>query len=120
MNNTIRIRMIGSQSDVALIKIRGFLDTVSAYHLQEKTNELIRDRIYKYIIDCDYLEYVSSAGIETFHSMAQKLQKNNGEIIFTNVPTKIHKLFKLIGTTTFFRIKNTIQEATKEFESHEQ
>lgn len=120
MNNNIQIRKIGSQSDVALIKIRGFLDTISAYHLQEKANGLIKDKIYKYIIDCEYLEYISSAGIETFHSMAQKLRKNKGEIIFTNVPAKIHKLFELIGTTTFFRIKNTIQEATQEFESHEQ
>jgi anti-anti-sigma factor len=111
--------MIGSQSDVALIKIRGFLDTVSAYHLQEKCDDLIKKGTYKYIIDCEYLEHTSSAGIETFHSMAQRLQKYNGEIIFTNVPAKIHRLFKLIGTTTFFKVKNTVQEAAKELESHE-
>jgi anti-sigma B factor antagonist len=120
MNNNIRIRMIGSQSDVALIKIRGFLDTVSAYHLQQKCDDLIKKGTYKYIIDCEYLDYISSAGIETFHSMAQRLQKHNGEIIFTNVSAKIHKLFKLIGTTTFFQVKNTVQEAAKELESHEQ
>ena len=120
MNNNIQIRKIGSQADIALIKIRGFLDTVSAYHLQEKGNELIGDGIYKYVIDCKYLEHISSAGIETFHSMAQRLRKNNGEIIFANVPAKIRELFKLIGTSTFFQIKNTIQEATKELELHEQ
>ncbi len=119
MEHNIRIRKIGAQSDVALIKLRGFLDTIAAYDLQEKGDELIEEGIYKHIIDCEHLEYISSAGIETFYNMVQKLQKNHGEVIFTHVPDKIYNLFNLIGTTTFFQIKDTIREATKEFESHE-
>jgi len=120
MNNNIQIRTIGSRSDVALIKIRGFLDTATAYYLQERGDKLIKDGLYKYIINCEHLEYISSGGIETFYSIAQKLRENNGEIIFINVPDKIRKLFEIIGTTTFFRIKDTVQEAMREFESHEQ
>ncbi len=113
----IQIQTVGSQSDIVLIKIRGFLDTSSAYQLQEKADNLIGDGIYKYIINCEHLEHISSAGIEVFHGMAQKLQGNNGGIIFTNISDKIYKLFEMIGMTVFFQIKDTIQEAMKEFES---
>jgi anti-anti-sigma factor len=119
MSNNIQIRKVGSHSDIALIKIRGFLDTMLAYQLQEKAEEQIETGIYKYIINFESLEYISSAGIEAFHDIAQKLQENNGEIIFTNVPDKIYKLFEAIGTITFFRIKDTIREAMREFEPDE-
>jgi anti-sigma B factor antagonist len=118
MRDTVQIRTIGSQSDIALIKLRGFLDTVSAYHLQQQGDELIQNGIYKYIFNLEQLEYISSAGIETFHDLAQKVRTHKGEIIFTNVPEKIHKLFEIIGTTTtFFCIKKTVQEAIKEFKA---
>ena len=117
MREIIQMRRVGAHSDIALIKLRGFLDTVSAYQLQQMGDELIQGGIYKYILNLEQLEYISSAGIETFHDLAQKLQKHQGEIIFTNVPEKIHKLFEIIGTTTFFRIKQTVQEALRELES---
>jgi anti-anti-sigma factor len=117
MSYNIQIRTIGSHSDVALIKVRGFLDTMLAYEFKEEGDKLIGGGIYKYIIDFEYLEHISSAGIEAFHGMAQRLQKKNGEIIFTNVPDKIANLFEKIGVTVFFRTKDTIQEALREFES---
>jgi anti-anti-sigma factor len=117
MSYNIQIRTIGPQSDIALIKIRGFLDTMLAYEFKERGDKLIGDGIYKYIIDFEYLEHISSAGIEAFHGMAERLQNNRGEIIFTNVPDKISNVFEKIGVTVFFRIKDTIQEALREFES---
>jgi anti-anti-sigma factor len=119
MHNAIQIRTIGSRSHIALIKLRGFLDTVSAYQLQQEGDALIEAGIYKHIISLEHLEYLSSAGIETFHSLAQELYTHQGEIIFTEVPEKIYKLFEIIGTTTFFRIKSTVREAIREFEVYD-
>ena len=116
MSYNIQIRTIGTQSDIALIKVRGFLDTMSAYELKERGDTLIGGGIYKYIINFEHLEHISSAGIEAFHGIAQRIQKKNGEIIFTNVPDKISNLFEKIGVTVFFRTRNTIQEALREFE----
>lgn len=116
MSNSIRVRMVGSQAGIALIKIQGFLDTVSAYALQEQGEELIMKGVYHYILDLDNLEYISSAGIEAFHTLAQKLQPYEGEIIFVRVPEKIYKVLEIIGTTTFFQFKPTIRDAIKEFD----
>ena len=75
MSNNVQIKEVGSRSDIRLINIRGLLDTVIAYRLQEKMDILIEDGIFKYIIDLEELEHISSAGIGLFSAMALELQK---------------------------------------------
>lgn len=117
MSKVIQIRTIGDRSDVALITLRGFLDTMSAYDLQQAGDELVKQGLYKFIIDFELLEYLSSAGVETFHTIDQKLQLNNGCMVFVNISEKIYKVLDIIGSTTFFRIKDSIREAMKELEA---
>jgi anti-sigma B factor antagonist len=117
MSKTIQIRTIGDQLDVALITLRGFLDSMSSYDLQRESDDLIQRGIYKFIVNFEQLEYLSSAGIETFHTIAQKLQSNEGSMVFVSVPEKIYKVLEIIGSTTFFRIKDSVRDAMKELET---
>lgn len=117
MTKSVQVKLLGEHETIALIRLRGFLDTVSAYELQQHADDLIQKGIYRFIIDFAELEYISSAGIETFHNMAQKIDEYDGEIIFVQVPEKICKIFDIIGTTTFFQIKPTVRDAVKELEA---
>lgn len=113
----VLIHKTGTHKDIVVVRIRGSLDTVAAYAFREKMDELIKSGPYKYIFDLEHLEYISSAGIGVFPAIAPKLKDNNGGIIFTNVSEKTLKLFKMIGLTTIFGVKNTLEEAVEEFES---
>jgi anti-anti-sigma factor len=117
MSNNVQIKEVGSQSDIRLINIRGLLDTVIAYHLQEKMDILIEDGIFKYIIDLEELEHISSAGIGLFSAMAMELQKLHGQIIFTHVPEQVLHLFEITRLIEIFTIRETINEAIKILES---
>jgi anti-sigma B factor antagonist len=119
MINDVQIGAVGSQADIMLIKIRGFLDTVVAYRLQAKVNTLIEAGIFKYIINLEELEHISSAGIGLFSSMALELQKHQGKIIFTNVPEQVHHLFKTTRLAEIFPIRESIKEAVTAIESAE-
>ena len=55
MSNNVQIQEVGAQSDIRLINIRGFLDTVVVYHLQEEIDALIEHGIVKYIISLEEL-----------------------------------------------------------------
>ena len=105
----------GKQADIAVVHIYGALDTVTAYTFQEKMDKLIKTGVYKYIIDLEHLEYISSAGIGVFPAMALELQKHNGDIVFIHTSEKIYKLFDIIGLTTIFKIKDTLEKAIEEF-----
>ena len=117
MMNNIQVRHVGSQLQIALITLRGFLDTVSAYRLQQKADELIERGTYQYVINLELLEYISSAGLETLHTMAHKLHPYNGRIILVQVPEKVYKVFNIIGITTFFDIRDNVRDALQELDN---
>lgn len=116
----IHIEEVASRSNIVMVRIRGPLDTVASYAFHEKMNALIKSGVYKFIMNLEELEYISSAGIGVFPGMAMELQKNRGGIVFINVSPKIYKLFEMIGLTTIFGIKDSLEEAIKEFDSDEQ
>ena len=94
---------IGTYEDIMIVRILGSLDTVAAYTFHEKMKRLIEESgIFRYIIDLEKLEYISSAGIGIFPAIAPELQNNNGGIIFINVAEKTLKLFNMVGLTTIF------------------
>ncbi len=117
MSSNVQIGAVGSQSDIMLIKIRGFLDTVVAYHLQEKVGALIKDGIFKYIINFEELEYISSAGIGFLSRMALELRKHHGKLIFINVPEQVRHLFEITRLIEMFTIGEDVQEAVNALES---
>ena len=115
----IHIEKVESHPEIVRIQINGPLDTVASYTFQEKMDALIQGHVYKFIVDLEHLDYISSAGIGVFPRMALDLQKNHGGLVFIKVSEKIRKLFAMIGLTTIFEIKNSLEEALKEFEMHE-
>jgi anti-sigma B factor antagonist len=116
MTPTIHVRHVGSRSHIALITLRGFLDTVSAYRLQQQLSDLMEAGTAEYVLNLEWLEYISSAGLETFYTLAQKLSSRRGRLILAQVPDKIYHVLEIIGMTTFFHITTTVREALQEFD----
>jgi anti-sigma B factor antagonist len=110
------VNKVGIHLDIVVVHILGSVDTVAAYKFQDQMNKLIKSGVYKYIIDLEKLDYISSAGIGVFPAVESELQKNNGGIIFVNVSGRILKLFNMIGLTTLFKVKDTLEQAVEEFE----
>jgi len=120
MSSNFLIRIIGSHPDIAHIFIPTSLDTMTAYHLQEKIESLIRNGLYKYIINLEDVVYVSSAGIQVLHNVQRGLRSKHGGMILTNIPEKISHLFDTIGVTTIFEMTDTVEQAVEKFEPDEQ
>ena len=119
-NSQIQITERGKHADIVVVQVHGPLDTVAAYTFQEEVQTLIRSGVYKYILDLQHLEYISSAGIGVFPGMMNELQKHYGGIIFVHVPTKISKLFQMIGLTTLFPIMDTVEQALEQFDTDDE
>lgn len=111
MTNNIRISTAGPQADIALIDIRGFLDTVVAFSLQEQVNTLIGTGMRKYIINLEELEHISSAGIGFFSGLALELRKYQGKLVFINIPEQVQYLLKLTRLIEIFTVGQNLQDA---------
>ena len=118
-SKNVKIGTIGAQSDILLIKIRGSLDTVVAYHLQEKVEKLIEQGYWKYLIDLEKLDYISSSGVGLFSAIILDLQRHHGQIIFINIPEQIYEILNMTQIIQIFTIAETMEEAIKELEAIE-
>lgn len=116
-NLRIVVQEQGSQANIVVVQVYGSLDTVAAYTFQERLDALIRSGAYRFIIDLNQLDYISSAGIGVFPAISDELQLHAGELIFARVPEKVYKLFELVGLIAQFTITETVEQALKEFES---
>lgn len=111
----ILIQPVESHHDIVVVRIDGPLDTVASYSFQESMDQLLEQGVYKFIVDLEALDYISSAGIGVFPGIAQTLREHQGGIVFINVSAKIKRLFEMIGLTTIFTIHSSVEEALREF-----
>ena len=63
-----------------VIHLKGRLDASNASQLEQKLLALIAAGNTRLIVDCEALEYISSAGLGVLLVAAKRLKNNNGEV----------------------------------------
>ena len=86
---------IKRNSDEAIIKLAGRLDTTTAPALDKAINEDIADA-KNLVLDVKELEYISSAGLRVLLAAQKKMQKI-GKMKLTNVCEEVMEVFEMTG-----------------------
>ena len=89
------------QENVALLKIDGRLDTVTAPDLEKRINEL---NVKGVVLDLLNLEYISSAGLRVLLSSHKKFVKLDGMKVVNVVPA-VMEIFELTGFADILTIE---------------
>ena len=111
MTNDVQITMVGSQADVVEIVIRGYLDTMAAYALQEHIQKYIREGKYRYLINLEDLEQISSAGIGLFSGLVMELRRHQGDLAFVHIPEQVQHIFKITRLIELFTVFDDTESA---------
>lgn len=111
MTNDVQISTLGAQADITLITIRGFFDTMVAYTLQERVNAFVHEGKVKYIVNLEFLEQISSAGIGFFSAFVLELRKYQGKLIFIHIPERVYDLFKITRLIEIFTVAQDVYAA---------
>ncbi|MBC6613072.1 STAS domain-containing protein [Hymenobacter sp. BT507] len=93
------------------LNLDGELDASSSVILD---TELSKPEVLDYqkiLIDCQRLNYISSAGLGVFISHLQRLQDANVKLIFYNMQEKVHNVFEILGLDSLMTIVPTQAEA---------
>lgn len=93
------------------LNLDGELDASSSVILD---TELSKPEVLDYqkiLIDCQRLNYISSAGLGVFISHLQRLQDANVKLIFFNMQEKVHNVFEILGLDSLMTIVPTQAEA---------
>ena len=97
--------------DKFYLEIKGEVDASSAIEVDKTVAEAIANRCYRILIDCQSLEYISSAGLGVFISHLDDVKNNNGQIVFYNMKEKVRNVFKILGLDELIPIVESIEEA---------
>ncbi|MGI6265443.1 MAG: STAS domain-containing protein [Acutalibacteraceae bacterium] len=82
--------------------LEGRLDTVTAPELEKEWSAAL-DGVTELVVDCEKLEYISSAGLRVLLS-AQKTMAKQGGMTVTNVNETIMEIFEVTGFSDILTI----------------
>ena len=106
---------IKKRDNYVIFYLIGQLDAHSAPQLEKEISMLLDEKIQILVFNLSNLEYISSAGLGVFMSFIQDLRENNGDIIFTELNSRVENVMNLLGFNHIFKIYDTESEAVKQF-----
>jgi anti-sigma B factor antagonist len=62
-------------------------------------------------VDCEHLNYISSAGLGVFISHLQRFEDAQIKLIFFNMQEKVKNVFEILGLDLLMTIVSTYDEA---------
>jgi anti-sigma B factor antagonist len=105
-----------TDDNVLKIGIIGELDASGSINLDNILTNAIRSEHFNILVDCERLDYISSAGLGVFISHIAEIQENNGELVFYNMSNKVKSIFSILGLEKVIAIKGDFSEAKKMIE----
>ena len=103
------------QNGVCILALSGRLDASSSPEFREKILQLIEDGTKKVILDCENLDYISSAGLRVVLEATKEIKRNEGKIMLCALQDYIKEVFEVAKFDAFLAIGASVEEAIKTF-----
>lgn len=98
------------ENDIYIIQVIGEVDASSSIHLDQSINDATK-KSKKILVNCNELEYISSAGLGVFMSYINDLKEQNIKMILYGLSEKVRHVFQILGLDQLLNIVNSDEEA---------
>lgn len=98
-----------------VIAINGDVDASSSILLDEAIGKAVEEGQQNLLIDCLNLTYISSAGLGVFMSYIEEIKTKNIRMVLFGLSEKVKNVFKVLGLDQLLDIKDTKDQAIKQF-----
>jgi anti-anti-sigma factor len=106
---------VGEKGDIAVISLRGIIDTISAERLRGAIDRVIRSGINKIVIDMSSIEYVSSGGWGTFTERLREVRRLGGDIKLFGMDADVYYIFTMLGFNIVLSSFDILSDAIEDF-----
>ena len=100
-----------TEEDFLIIKLEGEVDASSSIHLDKALRKAIEQNFKKILVDCNNLNYISSAGLGVFMSYIQDFQSQNINLVLFGLSEKVKNVFEILGLDQLLKISKNLEEA---------
>lgn len=111
----IEATTVGAEGDVAVLALKGIIDTISAERLRGAIDHVIRSGINKIVIDLSQVEYVSSGGWGTFTERLREVRRRDGDIKLFGMDADVYYIFSMLGFNIVLSSFDILSEAIEDF-----
>jgi anti-anti-sigma factor len=102
-------------SDAVILRLCGRLDSTSAQTAQDHFVGVIQRGERHLVLDCERLDYISSAGLRSFLIAAKHLKPAGGRIVLCHTNDYVREIIDLAGFNHFMGVCITRDEALGSF-----
>jgi len=105
----------GGTGSVAVVRVDGVVDTMTAGELEKVMNSLIDQKRYNIIVDLGGVEYISSAGWGIFISNIREIRQNRGDIKLAQMIPSVYEIFELLEFDSILSAFDSVEKARLDF-----
>ncbi len=115
----VSTEVAGSQNQISIIKVGGFIDTTTSSEVERALNSLLKQGRYKIIIDLGNVDYISSAGWGIFISEIKSIREHGGDLKLVRMIPDVYEIFELLEFHHILDVYDSVEEAIRKFEEGE-
>ena len=105
------------RGDLDIVHLDGSLDAYSFPRLESALNNLRETSRNRVILDCDGLDYISSAALGALIGFARRAREKDGDLKLVKLSQKIFNIVELLGFHKILEIYPDVEQAVEKFEN---
>ncbi len=113
---SIDVKRVGAREDVALLQIRGFIDTTTAPEVHRVLAGLLRDGLVNIVVDMAGVGYVSSAGWGSFVGEIRDIRERGGDLRIVHMAPEVSEVFEMLEFNRIIQAYEHLEEAIDDFD----
>jgi anti-sigma B factor antagonist len=103
------------QNGIYIFKLNGRLDSNTSPELEGKIFEAIENGSTNMVVDCEDLDYISSAGLRVILKATKALKRSEGMMVLCAMQDYVKEVFEIAGFDSFLPITAGMDDALKKF-----
>ncbi len=110
----VEVDTLKTQSNLAILRLSGSLDSYSVGQLEKVFSELMTDQKIHLVVNCQKIKFISSAGIGLFLGTLSELEKQGGSLCLAEVVSpEVRDVMSVLGLFDVFRVFEQETEALR-------
>lgn len=103
------------EDGISIITLEGFVDAHTAPQFENAVQAEIDAGRHRIIVNCEKLNYISSAGLGVFMSFIEELRERDGDLKICGLVPKVKHTFEILGFQDIFEMLDDQPTAMRHF-----
>lgn len=95
---------VRESNGVAVVQPDGFINAHTVRQFEAALEALVGQGKFTILINCQGLNYISSAGLGAIMGLIETVRENGGDILLCSLQENVYAIFDTLGFTQLYRV----------------